>query len=120
MKSNPNCIFCNIIAGKIPSERVLESNSFIAIYDIKPKNPGHLLVIPKKHMVTLLDMPNTLGQELLTFTKEAAGFLLEKKYGDGFNVVMNNLAVAGQEVMHAHLHVIPRKEGDGLRFFTRI
>lgn len=120
MKPKSDCIFCKIIAGEIASERVLESNSFIAIYDIKPKNPGHLLVIPKNHYVTLLDIPDKIGQELLEFTKKAAGHLLDKKYGNGFNVLMNNLEVAGQEVMHAHIHVIPRKEDDGLRFYMKV
>jgi len=104
----------------LKTEILMESNSFIAIYDAKPKAKGHTLVIPKKHGVTLLDIPDSLGEEMLSFTKKICSFLLEKKYGDGFNLIMNNLEVAGQEVMHAHLHVIPRKEGDGLRFYTKV
>ena len=65
--------------------------------------------------MTLLDIPNTLGNELLEFTKRVAGDLMDKKLGDGFNIVMNNLQVAEQIVMHAHIHVIPRKEGDGIK-----
>lgn len=108
-------MFCKIARGEIDSEIVLESNSFFAIYDIKPRVKGHLLIVPKQHWVTLLDIPNKYGDELVEFTKKAASFLMEKKYGDAFNIVMNNLAPAGQIVMHAHLHIIPRKEGDGLR-----
>lgn len=52
---------------------------------------------------------------MLEFTKKVAGELLDKKYGDGFNILMNNLEVAGQGVLHAHIHVVPRKEGDGIR-----
>jgi len=114
------CIFCRIARKELKTEILMESNSFIAIYDAKPKAKGHTLVIPKKHGVTLLDIPDSLGEEMLSFTKKICSFLLEKKYGDGFNLIMNNLEVAGQEVMHAHLHVIPRKEGDGLRFYTKV
>lgn len=109
-----SCVFCKILEKEIPADIVDESNNFIAIKDIHPKAPGHTLILPKKHFVTLLDLPNKLGEELLSFTKHVASGLLEAKYGDGFNVVMNNLPAAGQIVMHAHLHLIPRKESDGL------
>ncbi len=109
-----NCIFCKIIKREIKSEIVKEGNSFIAIKDAHPKVLGHTLIIPKNHYVTLLDIPNKLGDELLEFTKNVAFDLLEKKLGDGFNIVMNNLEVAGQIVKHAHIHILPRKDGDKL------
>ena len=65
-------------------------------------------------MRPLLDVPNKLGNEMLQFTKKVAEKLLDEKYGNGFNILMNNLEVAGQLVMHAHLHVLPRRDGDGL------
>ena len=111
---NKDCIFCKIAQGEIKSDLVNSSNNFIAIKDAHPRAPGHTLVIPKKHLVTLLDIPNTLGQELLEFTKKIASQLLDQKLGDGFNIIMNNLQPAGQLVMHAHIHVIPRKEKDTL------
>ncbi len=110
-----DCIFCKIAKKEIKSDFIMESDNFFAIYDARPKAQGHTLIIPKKHFVTLLDIPNKLGGELLEFTKKAAGNILDKKYGDGFNILMNNLQVAGQLVMHAHLHVIPRKEGDNIK-----
>lgn len=110
-----DCIFCKIARGETQSEIVNESNNFIAIRDIEPKVEGHTLVIPKQHYVTLLDIPNRLGEEMLVFIKEVSSDLLEKKYGNGFNIIMNNLDPAGQLVKHAHVHVIPRKEDDGLR-----
>src|SRR3989338_10053498 len=118
-KQDKNCIFCKIAKGEVKQEKIMESDSFFATRDIHPHAPGHTLVIPKQHFVTLLDIPNKIGNEMIEFTKKAASDLLDKKLGDGFNVIMNNLAVAGQAVMHAHIHVIPRKEGDGLRFLTR-
>lgn len=109
------CIFCRIIKGQINSEIIAESGSFIAIKDIKPSAEGHTLIIPKEHFITLLDVPDKLGNEMLRFTKQVASELMDKKFGDGFNIVMNNLECAGQVVMHAHVHIIPRNAGDGLR-----
>lgn len=109
-----DCIFCRIASGKVKAKKVAESNNFIAFLDANPKTEGHTLIVPKKHFVTLLDIPNNLGSEMLEFTKKVASKLMEEKKGDGFNLLMNNLEVAGQVVMHAHIHVIPRKEGDGL------
>lgn len=114
-KSDSACVFCKIARGELKSDKVMESDNFFAIHDIKPKALGHTLVIPKQHYVTLLDLPNKFGSEMLEFTKKVAGSLLDEKYGDGFNLIMNNLPVAGQIVMHAHLHVVPGKEGDGLQ-----
>src|SRR3989344_2830137 len=110
-----NCVFCKIARGEISAQKVAESNNFFAILDVNPKSKGHTLIIPKKHFVTLFDIPNNLGEELLKFTKKVAFEVLEKKIGDGFNIIMNNLEPAGQIVKHAHLHILPRKEGDGLR-----
>ena len=109
------CVFCDIGQGKNKTQAIIAtSDNFFAIRTIEPVVRGHALVIPKKHFVTLLDIPNAFGDEFLKFTKTIAGSLLDDKYGDGFNIVMNNLACAGQAVMHAHLHIIPRSEGDGI------
>lgn len=110
-----NCIFCKIVNKEISSEFIAESDSFIAIRDIKPVAKGHTLIIPKRHCETLLDIPDAYGNELLEFTKRVANDLLDAHYGDGFNLLMNNLEVAGQVVMHAHLHIIPRSEDDGIK-----
>ena len=115
MVIDKNCIFCKMAKGEIKNERIAESNNFFSVFDIQPKVNGHALIIPKKHFVTLLDIPNNLGNEMLEFAKKVADKLMDEGYGDGFNLVMNNLAVAGQIVMHAHLHILPRREGDGLR-----
>ena len=74
--------------------------------------------MPKRHFVTLLDISNKLGNEMLEFTKKVASGILDKKYGNGFNIVMNNLEPAGQIVKHAHLHIIPRNENDGLKIIA--
>ena len=113
-----NCIFCKIIRKEKKAELRAETNNFIAILDAKPDAEGHTLIIPKKHFVTILDIPNKLGEEMLRLIKKISSNMLEKKQGDGFNLIMNNLAPAGQFVMHAHIHIIPRKEGDGLRMIS--
>ncbi len=110
-----NCLFCKIAKKEIPAKIIDETNNFIAMLDANPRTKGHTLVIPKKHYVTILDIPNTLGNEMLQLIKKISSEVLEKKHGDGFNILMNNLAPAGQAVMHAHIHIIPRKEGDGIR-----
>ncbi|MBX4212017.1 HIT family protein [Candidatus Pacearchaeota archaeon] len=113
-----DCVFCKIARKEIKADFIHESNQFFAIRDAHPKAEGHTLIIPKKHFVTLLDIPHKLGEELLSFTKEVAGSLLDSKLADGFNIIMNNLEPVGQVVKHAHIHVIPRKEGDGLRMIA--
>jgi len=71
-----DCIFCKIAQGKIPAKKIAETNNFFAILDINPKAPGHTLIIPKKHFVTLLDIPNKLGEELLQLTKQISSEIL--------------------------------------------
>jgi histidine triad (HIT) family protein len=115
-----DCVFCKIAKGEIKSEKLVESDNFFVIRDINPDAEGHSLVISKKHFVTLLDMPDKLGGEMIKMIKRVASDLMDAKLGDGFNLVMNNLEVAGQLVMHAHIHVIPRKEGDGIRLVKKI
>jgi len=113
-----NCIFCKIAKKEIKADIVEETNNFIAFLDKNPKAEGHTLIIPKKHAVTILDIENTLAKEMLQLIKKISSKILEKKQGDGFNIIMNNLPPAGQAVMHAHLHLIPRKENDGLRMIA--
>lgn len=110
-----SCIFCRIAKGEIKAEKTGESRNFFAIKDIHPKVAGHTLVIPKEHYENLLEIPDNLGQELLAFTKQTAEKIMDENGADGFNVLMNNSEVSGQVVMHAHLHILPRKKGDGFR-----
>lgn len=109
-----NCIFCKIVAGTIPSNKILESKDFFAFLDIKAINPGHCLVIPKKHCENLLDFPKSEETDFMEFTKKVAKAVTSAVGADGFNLGMNNGAAAGQVVFHAHMHIIPRFNGDGL------
>lgn len=115
MVESKDCIFCKIARGEIPSEKILDDENFFAIKDIHPKTKGHSLVIPKKHYKTLLDMPSSLLGEFFETTKKLALELMDEEKAQGFNLIMNNYEVAGQLVPHVHLHIIPRKKGDGFR-----
>ena len=110
-----NCLFCKIVKGEIPCNKVYEDDNFIGILDIHPKAEGHTLLVPKSHFKTFLDIPNTLGNEILEAAKNIGLGLIKQGKGEAFNVFVNNGDVAGQVVMHAHIHVIPRKKGDGLK-----
>lgn len=115
MVENKDCIFCKIVKGEIPAEKVYEDDNFIGILDIKPFSEGHTLVIPKKHFETILDMPNTLGNELIETVKNVSLKLIKEGKAEGFNILQSNYKVAQQEVPHAHFHVIPRKANDGMK-----
>jgi len=109
-------VFCRIVAGELPAAKLDEDAFCVAILDIRPLVPGHALVMPKAHCSDLRDCtPEALGP-LLASVQRVATALLRAVDAQGFNLIVANGAVAGQEVFHLHLHLLPRKEGDG---FTR-
>lgn len=110
-----DCIFCKIVEGKIPAQIVYNDDNFIGILDVKPKAEGHTLIISKKHFRNLLEMPSTLGNEILDAIKSVSLKLIKDNKGEGINVIFNIEQAAGQAVFHVHAHIIPRKQGDGLR-----
>lgn len=109
-----DCIFCKIIAGEIPCAKVYETDTVIGFLDISPVNKGHALIIPKGHYPQIWDVPNDMGQELLVAMKSVGQALMDVTGAQGLNIGMNNFAAAGQLVMHAHYHLIPRFDEDGL------
>lgn len=111
MAEKTDCIFCKIGKGEIKSEKLYEDDNFFVINDIKPVSDGHCMIIPKKHYETLLDMPSSLGGELLDLAKKQGLRLIKEKKADGVKLVNNNFEAAGQVVKHFHLHVIPEKKG---------
>ena len=110
------CVFCKIAKKEIKTEIVDESDNFIAFLDKNPMTPGHSLVIPKEHYLNLFDLPSEFGNELLEFIKKISQKRVLKDKAEGINLLMRNGKSAGQEVEHAHIHIIPRKKGDGVRF----
>lgn len=109
-----NCIFCKIIKGEIPSNKIYEDEDFVAILDIKPNNLGHSLVIPKDHHKNIFDLPDNLLAKLGKRIQIVADGVLKGTGASGVNVGMNNGVTAGQLIHHAHIHIIPRFQGDGL------
>lgn len=108
-----NDIFDKILAREIPADIIYEDDHTLAFLDIKPVNQGHALVVPKTHFVNVFDGDSeTLGRMMQTAQKVARA-LREVTNCDGVNITMNNEHAAGQEIFHAHLHIIPRFEDDG-------
>jgi histidine triad (HIT) family protein len=115
MARDPNCIFCKIVAGQIPSAKVLETESAIAFLDINPVAPGHLLLVPKEHSETLLDTAPEVLTSVVADLPRLARAVLAATGAPGLNVLQNNGREAGQVVNHVHFHLIPRKPGDPFR-----
>ena len=110
----PDCIFCKIIAGEIPSDMVYEDEFAAAFMDINPANPGHVLVCPLEHSDSFSVMPDGENTEkLFGAVRRVAAAACQAVGHPDFNVIVNNGPLAGQVVMHTHVHVIPRYAGDG-------
>ncbi len=114
-----DCIFCKISRKDVKSEILYENENYIAFLDINPSNPGHTLVIPKKHYVNALDTPDDVISGMINVAKRVALNQIKHLKAEGFNIWINNFPAAGQVIFHVHLHVVPRFPGDGLRI-TRV
>jgi len=106
------CIFCKIVRGEIPATKVLEDQLNLAFLDIRPRSPGHTLVIPKKHYEKLEDMSQQEAKELFGFIHKLIKVVTRAVNAQGYNLGINNGKVAGQEVMHVHFNIIPRFHDD--------
>ena len=112
-----SCIFCNIVRGKLPCTKIYEDEHMLAFMDIKPINPGHVLVIPKKHAELLTELDNEHVGQMLIIAKKIGLWLKKSKLNaKGINYILADGAEAGQEIYHAHMHVVPRYRGDGFGF----
>jgi histidine triad (HIT) family protein len=109
------CLFCEIVRGTKPSTRVLESDACVAFLDTKPLFSGHVLVVPRAHVETLGELPAPLVGPLFASVQRIARAVERALDADGTFVAMNNRV--SQSVPHFHVHVVPRKKGDGLRGF---
>jgi len=111
-----DCVFCKIVAGTIPSFRVYEDAGTIAFMDIHPLTPGHLLVVPKRHVVNLFDADETLAADTMRVAARIAKSLPASLGVDSVNLLQANGAAAFQSVPHLHFHLIPRRAGDQAGF----
>jgi diadenosine tetraphosphate (Ap4A) HIT family hydrolase len=111
-----DCIFCQIIAGDIPSTMVYEDETCYAFLDINPITSGHTLVIPKEHAASLTDLAPDVAAQVMRVARRIAAALKESEIrSEGVNLHLADGAAAGQEIFHVHLHVFPRYTGDGFR-----
>jgi histidine triad (HIT) family protein len=102
-----DCLFCAIIAGAIPSRQVYADDSAIAFLDIQPWHRGHTLVVPRRHVASIIDDPTIWG-DVRTAVEQVVPLLVDRLGAAGLNVLVNAGEVSGQEVMHFHVHLVPR------------
>jgi histidine triad (HIT) family protein len=108
-----HCTFCDLIQGAAEVSVCHEDADSIAFMDIQPVNSGHVLVVPRAHYNSLLDVPTELGLHLFQVTMRLAGAIRRVTGCDDMNIVVNSGAAAGQDEPHYHVHIIPRRENDG-------
>ncbi|GEP35336.1 hydrolase [Nocardioides szechwanensis] len=108
-------MFCAIVEGEVEADLVLDETDFVAFLDRRPVFKGHVLLVPRRHLVTLPDLPAELRDGFLEAAQRLAAAVVEALGAQGSFVAMNN--VVSQSVPHLHLHVVPRTKGDGLRGF---
>ncbi|MBG0787366.1 MAG: HIT family protein [Anaerolineaceae bacterium] len=110
------CIFCRIASGELPASVVYEDESTIAFLDIQPINPGHVLVVPKAHAESLVDLsPEDAAQVMRVGRLMDKALRASELHCEGVNLFIADGKAAGQEVGHVHLHVFPRFEEDGFK-----
>lgn len=114
-KKPAGCVFCSIVAAEAAAHRVFEDDAVLAFLDRTPLFQGHVLVVPKAHVVTLPELPVDQLEPLFSRVQQLAEAVPRAMRAGGSFVAMNNLV--SQSVPHLHVHVVPRKKGDGLRGF---
>jgi histidine triad (HIT) family protein len=117
MTVDASCIFCRIIAGEAEASMVFEDDMVVVFMDIQPVTPGHLLVVPRKHVVDLAGLDDFHGARMFTVARGMAAALRGSGLRcEGVNLFLADGSAAGQTVFHTHLHVLPRFAGDGFGF----
>jgi len=118
--TSDDCVLCRIVRGDLEASRVSESDTVLAIMDVNPVTPGHVLVMPTAHLPALSDLPDDIANEMLAVARWVAAALRRAPLRcDGVNLFYADGEAASQEVFHAHLHVIPRYPGDGFTIDAR-
>lgn len=111
--STGHCTFCDIIRGAAEVSICYEDAMAIAFMDIQPVNPGHVLVVPRDHFATLQDVPRVVGAHLFQVVTQLLPAVQTVSGAPDMNIIVNSGAAAGQDVNHFHIHLIPRRDGDG-------
>ncbi|MFC1686308.1 HIT family protein [Nanoarchaeota archaeon] len=105
-----DCIFCQIIKGEIPSDKIYEDDKVFAFLDLNPADAGHTLVIPKKHSKNILETSKEDLNAIIETSQMLAGKIMKALGAKGFNIFVNTNKEAGQLVFHTHFHIVPRYE----------
>lgn len=114
MQATDDCVFCRLIAGELEASVVHADEQTVGLMDIQPVTPGHVLIMPRLHSTSLLDLPPDDGAQIFRIAQSAAAALRHSGLRcEGVNLLLADGAAAGQDVFHLHLHVFPRFEGDG-------
>ena len=108
-----DCVFCRIVAGELPAEKVYEDGDVVAFMDINPVAKGHTLVVPKAHSDPITDTPDDVLAKVIAVVRKVARAQFQALRAEGVSVSQANGRAAGQEVPHIHFHVIPRFEAAG-------
>ncbi len=120
MTTPDECVFCRIVWGELQASRVFESPTVLAIMDTDPVTAGHVLVIPKAHLPALADLSHEVADEMFSIARWVAAALRRAPLRcEGVNLFYADGEAALQEVLHSHLHVIPRYAGDGITIDAR-
>ena len=114
-----DCIFCKVLAGDLPSEKVYEDEHAIAVMDINPWTRGHIVVFPRKHAQDLFEVEDEELEQVILAVKRVAGMVRDGLDCDGVNLLQSNGSAAWQTIFHLHFHVIPRYDDDPLELPTR-
>lgn len=112
------CLFCEIAFGRIPAQKVYETDTVLAFLDIHPVNPGHILVIPKAHYADCLTAPSDTVADLAKTVQKIAPAILKAVGATSFNIGVNCGRDAGQIIFHLHWHIMPRFANDGHRLWS--
>jgi histidine triad (HIT) family protein len=108
-----HCTFCDLVRGAGEVSACYEDADAVAFMDIQPVNAGHVLVVPREHHESLFDVPRELGEHLFAVTMRVAAAVKRVTQCEGMNIVVSSGAAAGQDEMHYHVHIIPRRKNDG-------
>ena len=110
-----SCLFCGIVSGEATASVVWETPETLGFLDIRPVFKGHVLIVPRRHIATVVELPDDLLMAVMTSVRTVAAAMVTTLAAQGSFVAMNN--VVSQSVPHVHVHVVPRTKGDGLRGF---
>jgi histidine triad (HIT) family protein len=117
---DPNCIFCKIIKGEIPSQKYYEDDNFLAIFDISPISEGHFVLFSKNHYANIGEMSEEEWQKICSLARDLAEKHVKEIEADGYNLLINQGEAAQSGIVHRpHIHVIPRHFKDNIKIDPR-